>query len=656
MKNKITKLFLVLLTFSVNGLTAQEQPMSEKVRQATNIEFLEQFAEEKTKEYEENYEKAVAVATERGMPISGEEEGRFFHLRGINTETNELIYLTTHNNVANGGSIQTANARPLHNAGVIGSGMKVGVWDGGAGLTNHQAFLGGRYVIKDDGNASWTSATGRMHAAHVAGTVAADAIGSDTSVRGLAYGATIYAYNWANDYAEMALAAANSTNPIHVSNHSYGIDYSKHNGGVGIFGRYDDNARSYDLVANNAPYLTIVTSAGNDRAKNYNPGRGGKDLLTWGAVAKNTVTVAAVNGVQNYSSPSSVVMSSFSNWGPTDDFRIKPDISAKGVNVKSITNVDPTSTAILDGTSMASPAVSGVFALWQDHHKSLFEDYMLSSTVRALMAHTAREAGPAPGPDFMFGWGLIDAGEGMNILNQADANTALLKEFELPQTKIFEYEFSYDGNQPLKVTMAWNDPAYVATQWTNVNGKTLVNDLDIRLINVATGKTFFPWSLVHNMSIPYTSNQMATRLVDNMRDNIEKIEPAASEAPAGDYKIVVTHKGNNLSGGKQIYSLIVSGAGGQMPATDGSASLEDIAMKTLKIFPNPVTEVLSIEGELDNLQGADITVFDIAGKKVMNTKVSNNFDSLNVSNLKEGVYILTISKGEAKQDFKFIKK
>jgi hypothetical protein len=28
-------------------------------------------------------------------------------------------------------------------------------------------------------------------------------------------------------------------------------------------------------------------------------------------------------------------MSSFSNYGPTDDGRIKPDISAKGVNVYS---------------------------------------------------------------------------------------------------------------------------------------------------------------------------------------------------------------------------------------------------------------------------------------------------------------------------------
>src|SRR5690554_5837315 len=145
MKNKFTKLFLVMLTFSaVHSATAQEQPMSEKVRQATNIEFLERYAAEKTAEYEKNYNEAVHLATERGMPISGEEEGRFFHLRGIDTETKELIYVTTHNNVANGASIQTANARPLHTAGIIGAGVKVGVWDGGVGLTTHQAFAGGR--------------------------------------------------------------------------------------------------------------------------------------------------------------------------------------------------------------------------------------------------------------------------------------------------------------------------------------------------------------------------------------------------------------------------------------------------------------------------------------------------------------------------------
>src|SRR5690554_6316053 len=458
MKNKITKLSLALILM-LGTTMGVAQTMPKEVREGTNVEYLTQFAKEKEIEFERNYEKAVKIAEERGMPLSGDKEGNFFSLIGYDEEVGSLLYRTTYNNIAGASSLQTANAKVMHTAGVTGSGIRVGVWDGGVGLPNHQAFAGGRYTVRDDGNASWTTATGRRHAAHVAGTVAAGNFGDGTAM-GFAYESQVYAYNWRNDVSEMSAAAGHTSMPILVSNHSYGIDYDLYNGGPGIFGRYDTNAHDFDELANNAQYYTIVTAAGNDRAKNYNPGRGGKDLLSWGAVAKNAVTVAAVNGLTNYTGPNSVTMSSFSNWGPTDDFRIKPDISAKGVNVKSISNAGTGSTEVMSGTSMASPAVAGVFALWQHHHRNIFENkYMRSATVRALMAHTAREAGPAPGPDFMFGWGLINAGGGMEVMDQAIEGEALLKEFTLPNSREFGYEFPYDGVEPLVVTIAWNDPA-----------------------------------------------------------------------------------------------------------------------------------------------------------------------------------------------------
>ena len=652
MKNKITKLSLamILMLGTTKGMT---QTMPKEVREGTNIEFLAQFAKEKEVEAEQNYQKAVKIAEERGLPLSGDKEERFFSLVGYDEAAGSLIYKTTHNNVASSSSLQTANAKVLHAAGVTGSGVRVGVWDGGVGLPNHQAFLGGRYTIRDGGNESWTTALGRRHAAHVAGTVAAGNFGDGTAM-GFAYESQVYAYNWRNDVSEMSAAAGHASMPILVSNHSYGIDYDLYTGGPGIFGRYDTNAHDFDVIANNAQYYTIVTAAGNDRAKNYNPGKGGKDLLSWGAVAKNAVTVAAVNGLNNYTGSNSVTMSSFSNWGPTDDFRIKPDISAKGVNVKSISNAGTGSTEVMNGTSMASPAVAGVFALWQHHHRNIFENkYMKSATVRALMAHTAREAGPAPGPDFMFGWGLINAGGGMEVMDQAIEGEALLKEFTLPNSREFGYEFPYDGVEPLVVTIAWNDPAFQATTWTNVDTKLLINDLDLRLINMDTQTTYYPWALRRSWTVAPTSTQIAIRTGDNMRDNIEKIEPA--NAVAGNYKIVVSHKGN-LVGGSQDYSLIITGAGGIMPVTDGQASAEKMALQSLNLYPNPVEDVLNLAGDLNVLDGSKMGVYDLSGKKVIETVFDANSAQLNVSKLESGVYILTISKDGVKQDYKFIKK
>lgn len=666
MKNKITKLFLALLAITLgNNAYAQEQnrpvgetqPMSDKIRKATNFAFLEQFAKEKNAEYQ----KAVKIATELGKPIRTVEDGKVILLMGYDEESKELIYGTTHNNSVNGSSLQTANAKPLHADGIFGAGMNVGVWDGGIALTSHLAFSTGRYIVKQ-------STSVDDHAAHVAGTIAAGSFTGGAVALGFASQARIYGWDYGNDISEMTNAATNTSDPIYLSNHSYGYDYVGNNGPQSILGQYSAKTREYDELAYNAPYYTIVTSAGNSRGDGRIPQKtGGKDLLSWAASAKNTIVVAATNGTENFSGitgPSSVntiggvspFIASFSSYGPTDDYRIKPDIAAKGVNVTSVGITGLTSTNTQSGTSMSSPAVTGVIALWQSYYKQLNNnDYMRSASVRALMAHTAKEAGPAAGPDFMFGWGLIDANKGRQVIDQAQAGTTLFRELELPNGATFEYEFSYDGVAPLVATIAWNDPAGTVTTQQDLNIKKLVNDLDLRLINTDTNVTYYPWSLVQQWAIAPSSTGISVRTVDNARDNIEKIEPQV--AVAGNYKIVVNHKGV-LQRGNQHYTLIVSGAGSTMPPTDGKASVENIILQNLNIYPNPTDSYLNINGDLENLMNASAQIFDISGKKVqdLNLNFSSDNATIDVSSLKAGTYIITISKGEVKQSYKFIKK
>lgn len=665
MKNKITRLFLALLTITFanyaqaqveNRPVGEDQPMSDKIRKATNIEFLEQFAKEK----EVEYQRAVKIATELNMPIRKVEDGKVIILMGYDEESKNLIYGTTHNNSTNASSLQTANAKPLHADGIRGAGMNVGVWDGGVALASHLGFATGRYVVKQ-------STPVDDHAAHVAGTVGAGSFTGGADVMGFATQARIYGWDYGNDISEMTTAVNNTSDPIYLSNHSYGLDYKNSGANASIFGQYSARTRDYDLLAYNAPYYTIVTSAGNSRGDGQIPQKaGGKDLLSWAAAAKNTIVVAATQGTENFAGitgPSSVntiggvapFIASFSSYGPTDDFRIKPDIAAKGVNVKSVGINGLASTEIMSGTSMSSPAVTGVVALWQSYYKQVNTDYMRSASVRALMAHTAREAGPAAGPDFMFGWGLIDADKGRQIIDQANDGTALFRELQLPNRAAFEYEFSYDGLNPLIVTIAWNDPAGTITTQADLNIKKLVNDLDLRLINTDTNVTYYPWSLRQDWQIAPSSTSIAVNNVDNARDNIEKIEPQA--AIAGNYKIVVNHKGV-LQDGNQHYTLIISGAGGIMPSTDGLASVENMILQNLNIYPNPTESYLNISGDLERLSNANVKIFDVSGKKVQDLNLNFNLDStsIDVSTLKTGTYILTISKGNATQSYKFIKK
>src|SRR5690606_3796456 len=290
----------------------------------------------------------------------------------------------------------------------------------------------------------------------------------------------------------------------------------------------------------------------------------GSDLLTSEATAKNVIVVVAVNEVPNYTGASSVVMSSFSNWGPTDDFRIKPDISAKGVNVFFTSNTSITIYTILQVTSMAAPSVTATIALLQQHYNNIFgstlaKPTMRSATVRGLLAHTASEAGSAPGPDHKFGWGLIDAEKAAKLLSNV-GQTSILEEKVLSANQTYTKTLVATGTEPLVVTLSWTDRPGQSNTGLDVSTPRLVNDLDVRVTK--GGQVFYPWALTKSFANP------AAVKADNNVDNIEKIEidnPSANEQ----YTITVSYKGN-LTGGSQEYSLLVTGV-------DATLSNDDFA-------------------------------------------------------------------------------
>ncbi|AQQ70424.1 C5a peptidase precursor [Limihaloglobus sulfuriphilus] len=500
-----------------------------------------------------------------------------------------LVYKTC--NLNSGISIAADLTLDFIQGELSGEHITVGVWDGGSVRTSHQE-LSGRAVNAE-------SAAVASHPTHVAGTIAASGI-TATAI-GIAPFINLECYDYSSDVAEMtSIAMSYSAEPgkIAISNHSYtlvaGWDTStspmRWYGNWGeresyLFGFYGSDTRDWDELCYNAPYYLPVKAVGNDRndpapaegetfeyqdkgpfwrSKAYNSStdpyidgwdNGGFDTLPSKSCGKNILTTGAVYDAVYYGQRdiTRATMSYFSCWGPTDDGRIKPDIVTNGVSVySSIANSD-SSYAAYTGTSMSAPAASGAAALLTEYHKSLLDgEYMLSSTLKGLLIHTADDLGRA-GPDYTFGWGLVNSLAAANLIkaqaDYPDKNVISAADMLSTQTS-HTYTITCSGSEPVRVTLCWTDPP--GSTQNNLDDRTprLVNDLDLRVYG--PDKTLYrPFVLdVLNPSEPAATG-------DNTVDNVEQVlinQPLA----IGDYTVEVSYKGS-LTNQHQQYSLIISG-------------------------------------------------------------------------------------------------
>ncbi len=84
--------------------------------------------------------------------------------------------------------------------------------------------------------------------------------------------------------------------------------------------------------------------------------------------------------------------------------------------------------------------------------------------------------------------------------------------------------------------------------------------------------------------------------------------------------------------------------------TGNSMGLNDNEINGVRIFPNPVNEILNLYLEYETFT---IEIYDIIGKKIFEAE---NLYSINVRHFEEGIYLLKISSGNYKQSKLFIKK
>ena len=534
-KNSLLFVFTILSVFGV--LYAQTDLQRQEIKVNYDLEKLSILESEMTEKQNLNYQRAYEMADLLGWKkIIQSPNGGLAKLVGVNLNGKPL-YVTTTNRE---GGI-TTRANKLHTGGgngldLNGEDMIVGMWEVGDANLNHP-LLEDRVIQID--NTSGIS----DHATHVAGTIIGGGAPNGGATKGMAPLAIIHSYTSQSAGSEMIAAAADG---LLISNHSYGYNINSFD--LWQIGYYGGNARGFDIITYNAPYYLPFQSAGNDRQSGANTGDGGYDYLTAAALSKNAMVVAAVNEVLNYTGPNSVNMSSFSSWGPTDDGRIKPDISAKGVNMYSSTGA--TGYSNYNGTSMSSPNAAGSAILLQQHYNNLNGAFMRSSTLRGLVLHTADEAGTSPGPDYRFGWGLLNTESAAEVITNNGTSSTILEE-EIETGEVYTYSIQADGTSDLMVSVTWLDPPgnILPVGIEDNPTPSLMNDLDLR-VSQDGGATFMPWKLdVANFSAAATTG-------DNLVDNIEKIEIVGA---SGEYIIQVSHKGAALINGVQAFSLVLTG-------------------------------------------------------------------------------------------------
>ncbi len=441
-----------------------------------------------------------------------------------------------------------------------GDGVTIGEWDGGNALESHNDF-GGRVIRADFAGIS-------DHATHVAGTVIGDGSLSGGTHRGMAPAGRLITYLWWGSGSEALseyTAVVNSWNGrVATNSWGYGVNNPTTGSCEGLLGNYYSVSATLDNIVRGAAGepIPIMWSAGNQRggSSQYCGSIGySYGTVTPPGTSKNTITVGAINSNNNS-------MTGFSSWGPTDDGRIKPDVVGPGCQTGSDWGITSTSASggytVKCGTSMSTPAVAGVVMLMRQQWDATFGGTILPSTIKGILINSAKDFGNT-GPDYAYGHGAVDAVAAIDKLT-AGATSYLEDSISTGQSKAFTITVP-SGTSKLRVSLVWDDPG-----GSGIGGQTLINDLDLRLVEPSSTE-HFPYVLD-----PANPSFAATRGVDRI-NNVESAE-VTNPAP-GIWQAVV--EGFNIPTGPQAFSLVFSPDSIHTPGQVAAVEVIEVADPTV---------------------------------------------------------------------------
>lgn len=170
-----------------------------------------------------------------------------------------------------------------------------------------------------------------------------------------------------------------------------------------------------------------------------------------------------------------------------------------------------------------------------------------------------------------------------------------------------------------------------ATVTFEINGLTAVTEYD--QIKASTSTNTFTVG-------PSTKINLVWGFTPNVGDKFDIIDASGTLSGTIDianvtstHGVTVTVVGNDLE--VEVTSVL---------------STDEFNLSEFKVYPNPVKDVLNIQ--TNNIDITSVTIYDILGKQILS---SNNTNSVDVSNLKNGMYLVKITANNTSITKKIIK-
>ena len=334
-----------------------------------------------------------------------------------------------------------------------------------------------------------------------------------------------------------------------------------------------------------------------------------------------------------------------SSKGPTRNNLVKPDITASGdVTLASgpfwILN-DPANNGLIDiggfhvrngGTSMASPTVAGIAALYLERcNNSSWSDFKndlhLSAAVDSVTGTT---------PNYAFGYGKMDA---FNLFKETLGGLSIIGDTVICQTPITvsanislqDYVWHDGANTPFN-TITQPDTIYVSG--TNAQGCYIYSDT----IEITQG------SPMDNPTISILGASLVSSNAPNYQWFLNDI-PLAGDT---NQVIYPTDEG--------YYSVAITGEDGCSSFSNAvywTLGLTESGIDNLKVFPNPTTNQLNIQSPQINIDA--IRILTIDSKLISRETINSKYHTVDVSSLATGSYLLEIKTKKGVKTIKFFK-